>query len=160
MTSDNFRTFSENGEFTVPASEDNQSKMVTVFAGAKAHGSFIVKPNGTVYKLEDMVAKRMQLAGIPLVGNAEDYPTYVERLEATVKAFYERSIRNEKWRELVVDLTRCVHGRVQGDDCYGCKGVAPDVVGRQVGTSLRGRPITIPTRDYMNKPEAWYADNR
>lgn len=98
--------------------------------------------------------------GVPLVGDEEDFPTYEARLEATVKAFYELSQRGEKWRQIVVDLTRCVHGRVQGDHCFGCRGPAPDASHRHVGNSLRGKPVHIPTRDAMHDPEAWYDNDQ
>lgn len=66
----------------------------------------------------------------------------------------------EQWRQLAVNLTRCEHGRVQGDICLGCPdGVAPDASGRLVGYSLDGEyEIRIPNRDLMHVPIAWYVE--
>ena len=68
----------------------------------------------------------------------------------------------EDWRRLVVNLTRCQHGRVQLDNCVMCPGgISPDQSGRVVGYSLDGTyAVTIPTRIDMAKPEAWYVPTR
>ena len=65
------------------------------------------------------------------------------------------------WREIVVNLTRCEHGRVQGDNCFGCpSGWSPSQEGRGVGFSLDGTfRITVPPRSQMADPKAWYKES-
>lgn len=62
----------------------------------------------------------------------------------------------QQWKTLMLSLTRCEHGRVHGDRCYGCPdGWAPDRSGERVGTTLLGWPVVIPPREEHNNPEAW-----
>jgi hypothetical protein len=63
----------------------------------------------------------------------------------------------ELWRQLAVNLTRCEHGRVQGDACYGCPdGRSPDQSGRELGWSLDGAyRVVVPPRAMMSDPRAW-----
>ena len=60
----------------------------------------------------------------------------------------------------MIELTRCEHGRVQGDSCYGCPGGwSPNQAGREVGFSLDGTfKVVVPPRDEMNDPKAWYKE--
>lgn len=105
-------------------------------------------------------AQRRLVVGVPLFGTEENYPTFEERLVATIKELDRRAKIGERWRQLAVDLTRCPHGRVQGDHCFGCRGPAPDASHRHVGNSLYGKPVHIPTREAMHDPEAWYDHDR
>lgn len=69
--------------------------------------------------------------------------------------------RAEEWRRLAVDLTRCEHGRIQGDNCFSCpEGISPSQAGRHVGYALDGQRIIIPDRENQHKPEAWYGTVR
>jgi hypothetical protein len=62
-----------------------------------------------------------------------------------------------KWRTIALSVTRCEHGRVQEDVCYGCPGgFAPDRSGTRIGTDYTGRPIVIPPRGDHSEPEEWY----
>lgn len=65
-----------------------------------------------------------------------------------------------QWRRIVIDLTRCEHGRVQGDVCYGCPdGWSPSQEGREVGYSLDGTfRLVVPSRALADNPAAWYKE--
>lgn len=65
------------------------------------------------------------------------------------------------WRKIVVNLTRCEHGRVQGDICYGCPdGWSPSQEGRELGYSLDGTfRIVVPPRSQADDPKAWYKES-
>lgn len=65
-----------------------------------------------------------------------------------------------QWRKIVVNLTRCEHGRVQGDNCWSCPdGWSPSQEGRELGFSLDGTfRIVVPPRSQMNDPKAWYKE--
>lgn len=64
----------------------------------------------------------------------------------------------ELWRQLAVNLTRCEHGRVQGDTCVMCPdGFSPDQSNRPLGYSLDGASrLVIPPRELMSDPHNWY----
>lgn len=63
-----------------------------------------------------------------------------------------------RWDRLVADLTRCEHGRIQGDRCFSCPdGVSPDQSGREVGWSLDGTyRVVVPPRELSHDPDNWY----
>lgn len=64
----------------------------------------------------------------------------------------------EMWREIVMNLTRCKHGRIQGDDCQKCpQGASISQAGRVVGFSLDGAyEVVIPPPGRMGDPHNWY----
>lgn len=63
----------------------------------------------------------------------------------------------QKWKTIALAATRCEHGRVQLDVCYGCpEGHAPDKTGTRIGTAYSGRAVVVPPREKHNEPEAWY----
>jgi hypothetical protein len=64
----------------------------------------------------------------------------------------------EDFRQLVMDLTRCEHGRIQGDNCNGCAGGwSGSREGIMLGYSLSGQKrIVIPSRDTQHDAKEWY----
>ena len=69
-------------------------------------------------------------------------------------------LRNEtvEWRRLAMSLSRCEHGRIQGDVCNQCPDrTSPDQTGRVVGYSMDGAyEVVIPPRGSMHVAENWY----
>lgn len=66
------------------------------------------------------------------------------------------------WAKIVNALTRCEHGRVQGDPCFGCPdGWSPDRSGTVLGHGLDGAyAVVIPPRGESHRPEAWWRATR
>lgn len=64
----------------------------------------------------------------------------------------------ERFRQLIYDLDRCIHGRHQKDHCWGC----PDgnhgnpliPPGTLIGTTVHGR-IVVPPHAQRYDPRAW-----
>lgn len=85
----------------------------------------------------------------------------------------QKSVSNlEGFRRLVSDLSRCKHGRLQGDNCAGwtgpglqdggCQGgISMGNLGLQpgdrIGWAIDGKPITVPSHEERHKSAAWYA---
>lgn len=86
---------------------------------------------------------------------AERAETEIARLRSDLDV---ARARGERWRRLAVDLTRCEHGRVQGDTCSGCPDrTAPSQAGRPIGHSLDGTyRVVVPERATQADPDAWY----
>jgi hypothetical protein len=59
------------------------------------------------------------------------------------------------WKVVVQTLSRCVHGRTQGDGCFECtEGFSPDRSGTLVGEGPGGR-VVVPARENARDPHAW-----
>lgn len=62
--------------------------------------------------------------------------------------------------EILRDLTRCDHGRQQGDRCLFCEGISQGnpllPPGTPVGYGINGEPMWMPTRDQVTDPDAWF----
>lgn len=65
----------------------------------------------------------------------------------------------ELWKQLILDLDRCAHGRHSADPCFSC----PDgqstgnlliPPGTLIGTGLHGR-IVVPPNEQRYDPDAW-----
>lgn len=89
--------------------------------------------------------------------------------------------RARKLAAILSDLDRCEHGRHEGDDCNGCggpstgnpltpwvdghyytpsadgttKGHVREVTARQIGYTMSGRPIVVPSGHATTDPGAW-----
>jgi hypothetical protein len=66
---------------------------------------------------------------------------------------------NEELTQVLMDLTRCEHGRGPLDPCYGCPGgqsagnkLLPQ--GAVIGHGVRG-PIYMPAPEDRGNPKAW-----
>lgn len=73
---------------------------------------------------------------------ADWVPTSQRALDAEQRRLdRDRADRNERWRQLVSDLDRCVHWRHEGDACGGWRGPGEFDGGCRGGVSL-GNPLT------------------
>lgn len=62
----------------------------------------------------------------------------------------------QRWKTLMLSLTRCEHGRTHKDPCFSCPGGwSPDRSGTHVGHTIYGERVVIPIREEHNNPEAW-----
>lgn len=62
----------------------------------------------------------------------------------------------QRWKTLMLTLTRCEHGRTHGDQCYACpEGWSPSRAGTHVGYTMMGERVVIPPREDHNEPDAW-----
>lgn len=82
----------------------------------------------------------------------------IEGLKAELSAQRELERNRPNYQMIVVDLCRCVHGRIQGDTCNSCAGgVSPSREGIALGYSLSAQQrIVIPSRDNMHTVKEWY----
>lgn len=108
-------------------------------------------------------------ADIDRLAALKDHQTLKDRIEAL-----QRQVSNlEGFRRLVSDLSRCRHGRHQGDKCAGWRGPGLQDGGCQGGISLGnlglqpgdragwtidGRPITVPKYGSNHLSKNWYPD--
>lgn len=66
----------------------------------------------------------------------------------------------QRWKTLMLSLTRCEHGRTHGDQCYSCpEGWSPSRAGTEVGYTYAAERVVIPPREEHNDPEAWVRDS-
>lgn len=65
----------------------------------------------------------------------------------------------ELWKQLILDLDRCEHGRHSADPCFSCPGRQStgnllNPPGTMIGTGLHGR-IVVPPNEQRYDPAAW-----
>lgn len=108
------------------------------------------------------------------LSNLREIPAAGPAKTLTWREAYERELVRARsldvWHTMLMDLDRCEHGRHEGDVCSGCGGPSlgnpiligahprPDVfpaIVRQVGYSIDGRPLLVPSRESKHNPDAW-----
>jgi hypothetical protein len=87
----------------------------------------------------------------------QECPEEADRLER--ETWEERFREAEIWKRIALDITRCAHGRIQGERCGACpEGVSPDRSGALIGYGYDGRRLVIPGRREAINPGNWYCD--
>lgn len=71
----------------------------------------------------------------------------------------QRAARLEAYRRLVIDLSRCEHGRHIGDICSQCEGPSKGnphaIPGSVIGYDISGRPYIVPAKAQFASIEDW-----
>jgi hypothetical protein len=108
------------------------------------------------------VGMRISLVNLPPPPEPGRIPEGADHVHVRPKfSADQRGAREDHlWRTLVLNTTRCEHGRTQGDRCLQCPdGVAPSEAGQVVGYHRDGQPMVIPPRERQNALEAWKPEN-
>lgn len=71
----------------------------------------------------------------------------------------EQALRENALARILLDLHRCEHGRLEGDNCFSCGGPSTGNLllppGMQIGHTLYGDRIVVPSWEEHNDPKKW-----